>query len=103
MTDRQWLQARLSTSKGGMGLRGAEDSAAAAYAASYCSSQALVKEQLGLQSNKTVSTLPQHILDTISGLTGEQLTQEEVDALSQKTLTSKIDQDNLDILKEDIN
>ena len=63
---------------GGLGLRGAEDSEAAAYAALYLSSQTLVRELLGGQPEDTGSTLPQHIVDALSLLSDESLTLEEV-------------------------
>ena len=74
---------------GGLGLRGAEDSEAAAYAALYLSSQTLVRELLGGQPEETGSTLPQHIVNALSVLSDESLTLEEVEGLSQKMMTKK--------------
>jgi hypothetical protein len=100
VTDRQWLQARLPTGQGGLGLRGAVDTAGAAYAASYISAQPLVNEQLGRQD--TPLTLPTSVLDSINMHTGEEVTTEELEGLSQKMLSAKIDDQNLATLKEQI-
>ena len=51
VTDLQWDQAKLPVTKGGLGLRAAEDHAPAAYATSYLSSQPLVEEILGRASS----------------------------------------------------
>ena len=74
--------------------------AGAAYAASYIASQPLVREQVGRQ--ETPLALSASILDSISTHTGEEVTLEELEGLTQKMLGVKIDQHNLANLKEQI-
>ena len=102
MTNQQWLQARLPTGRGGLGLRGAEETAAAAYATSYLSSQPYVRELLGHQDEDTPPFLPQSILDSITYHTGEVVTMEKVEGLTQKMLGSMVDKHNLATLKDEI-
>ena len=99
---RQWLQARLPTGQGGLGLRGAEETAAASYTSSYISAQPYVKRLRGLQHEELPNSLPQSILDSISLHTGEVTTHEELHGLTQKMLGIKIDKHNYTKLKDEV-
>ena len=65
LEDKQWLQARLAVGRGGLGIRGSEDHAGAAFASSFLSSQPLVKELLGRDDDST-PPLPRNLLDSLT-------------------------------------
>ena len=98
----QWLQAKLPLSMGGMGLRGAEDHAAGSHVSSLLSSFTLSRKLQGGEDDGTPIALPQPLLDNLSLHTGEEATVEQVWGLTQKMLSFKIDQHNLDMLKEQL-
>ncbi len=91
VTDLQWSQAVLPVSMGGLGLRRAEDHAAAAYATSYLASQPLVRDQLGMGAAEAPAvSLPQAVLDSIATKQGQAVTTEQLDGLTQKTVSAAI-------------
>ena len=68
---RAWQQAKLPVAMGGMGLRGAEDHALAAYAASILASQPLSRTLLN-QGDEPEQVLPQQVLAGPSAALGEE-------------------------------
>ena len=57
--------------RGGLGIRGAEDHAGAAFASSFLSSQPLVKELLGRDDDATPS-LPRDLIESLTTKLGEE-------------------------------
>ena len=94
--DMQWTQAKLPVALGGLGLRGAEDHAAVAFSKSFLSSQPLVREMMAAAEDEPVANLPLAMLHTLTtSLQKEELiSQDYVNILSQKQLSSEIDQVN---------
>ena len=91
--DGVWQQAKLPVPMGGMELRGAEDHASAAYAASFLASQTLARElQHRLEEEPT--TLPQELINGLSNRQGEEVNVEELEVMSQKAISTKIDLNN---------
>ena len=58
LTDLQWRQAKLPISMSGVGLQGAEDMAAVAFATSYISSHSLIKDLLYTNDEDIEASLP---------------------------------------------
>jgi hypothetical protein len=76
---------------GGLGLRSAEEHAPGAYAASYTSSQPLLKALLSLPEETPSLPLPQTTLDLFSELLGEETTTESMEGMGQKFLSLQAD------------
>ena len=101
--EKQWLQAKLPISLGGMGLRGAEDHASVAHVSSLLSSYTLTLQlQGGQEENSSGITLPQQLLEEVSLRTGESAGVEELWGMSQKMLSFKVDQHNLSFLTQQL-
>ena len=75
LTDLQWRQAKLPCSLGGVGLQAAVDLAPIAYATSYLASHSLTVDLLHPGADVD-PTLPQLVLDSISGKLAEVTTVE---------------------------
>ena len=89
---RTWHQAKLPVAMGGMGLRGAEDHAPAAYAASVLAAQPLTQALLGTGPDDQPShTLSPEFLATMSTKVGEEVTEEELVGVTQKQLSVRVD------------
>ena len=91
LQDLQWSQASLPTSMGGLGLRSAVAHAPGAYAASYTSSQPLLKALLALPEETPSLPLPQTTLNLFSELLGEEVTTESLEGFGQKFLSLQAD------------
>ena len=91
LQDQQWSQATLPTSMGGLGLRSAVEHAPGAYAASYTSSQPLLKALLAIPEETPCLPLPQTTLDRFSELLGEETTTETLEGMGQKFLSLQAD------------
>ena len=103
--ERAWLQARLPVADGGLGLRAAANHAPAAYASSVLAAQPLSDRLLGHDFaglNPDDPLLPQSLLDRLSAEQGELVQEEDVNGVSQKQLSWKIDQHLLKVLQEQI-
>ena len=104
ISDLSWQQAKLPISMGGVGLRAAEDHAAAAFSTSLLSSQPLLRSLLHLEEEEAAepAPLPAPILHLLSAQTGaeEPLTSQSLQNLTQQMLSAKIDLLNLQHLQE---
>ena len=96
VSDFSWEQAKLPISMGGLGLRAAEDHAAAAYSTSFLSSQQLICSLLHRPDQTAPPPLPASILNTLTTQTGaeESMSPESLVNHSQKMLSAKIDLHN---------
>jgi hypothetical protein len=74
LQDLQWYRASLPTRMGSLGLRSAVAHAPGAYAASYTSSQPLLRALLSLHEETPSLPLPQTTLNLFSELLGEEVT-----------------------------
>ena len=101
MGDKDWLQAKLPVSVGGLGLRGAEDHASAAHIASLLNSEHLAGNLLGCQPEDLMD-IPASSLADHSAKQGEEVTLESVAGRNQRMMTKQIDQNNLQILKNQL-
>ena len=100
LTDLQWRQAKLPCSMGGVGLLAAADQSPIAFATSYLSSHRLIVDLLHPGADIDPS-LPQPLLDSISGKLGEVTTVESLHGMSQKMLSFKVNQLNQRLLIDD--
>ena len=98
--DLPWAQAKLPVSQGGLGLRAAEDHGPAAYAASFLSSQPLLRDLLHLPDEESSASLPPILLQILSMTQGEEATTESLESIAQKDISFKIDTKNRNLLKE---
>ena len=98
--EQQWQQAKLPVTLGGMGLPAAQDHAAAAFAASFLSSQPMVRDMLDTPENQPDAALPPAILTTLTATMGEEevVTQEAITGLTQKQLSTKVSRTNQRLL-----
>jgi hypothetical protein len=102
LDDQQWAQVKLPIAMGGMGLRGAEDHALGAYAASFHTSQPLSRQIQGCQEEDSPAQLSQDVIRALMSRMGEEeeeTAMEELKELSQKAISLKVDQHNLHLLK----
>ena len=90
--EQQWHQAKLLVTLGSMGLQEAEDHALAAFAASFLSSQPMVRAMLDTPENQPDATLPPAILTFPTTTMGkeEAVTQKAITGLTQKKLSAKV-------------
>ena len=104
ISDSSWQQATLPISMGGLGLRAAEDHAAAAFSISSLSSRPLLRSLLGQDEEAGLTALPAPILHQLTTKTGaeEMVSSEELQNLSQKMLSAKIDLNNQRLLRESL-
>ena len=104
LSEQQWLQARLPVHLGGMGLRGAVDHASASHISSLLASETLVNQLLGKQDGgeEEQLPLPQALLDDLTARQGEEATIETLTGVTQKMISKKIDQTNLQSLKSQL-
>ena len=102
MSDLSWDQAKLPISMGGVGLRSADDHAAAAFSVSFLSSQPMLKSLLRREEDAMPSSVPAPILNLLTAKSGaeEPLSTESLQNLTQKMLSAKIDLHNLHLLQE---
>ena len=103
--DRTWEQSKLPVSKGGMGLRGAEDHAPVAFAASVLASQPLLQGLLGvnqLPGEEPLPVLAPHLLAAITTTTGGEAREEELVGVPQKELSFKVDEERRRRLMEEV-
>ena len=102
ITDLQWRQAKLPISMGGLGLQAAADMGPVAYATSYLSSHPRIVNLLHPAAEVDVSpSLPQPLLDLLSGKLGELTTVESLHGVTQKMLTLRVNQFSQSLLIED--
>ena len=99
--ERAWQQAQLPVAMGGMGLRGAEDHAPGAYAASVLASQPLSRALLG-GHEEAGPVLSPRLLTAMSAAQGEEVKEEEVENMSQKEMSVKVDLHKRHMLMEGI-
>ena len=94
LSDKDWQQAKLPVSLGGMGLRAAEDHAPVAHAASLLAAQPLLQKLLGTdgQDNQTPVLAP-NILAALTVTMGEEAKEEELVGLAQRHLGAKVDKE----------
>ena len=85
-----------------MGLRGAEDHASSAHTASLLSSYTLCRQLCGPQDDNNQVELPESLLEDLGMRMGEEVTVEDVWGLTQKMTSYKVDQHNLQVLKEQL-
>ena len=83
-----WQQAKLPVSLGGLGLRAAEDHAAAAFCSSFLTSQPLVQQLLSTPEPAPLAPVD---LAAVSIKVGEEVDNESLQGLTQKALTLKVD------------
>ena len=104
VSDLSWEQAKLPISMGGLGLRAAEDHAAAAYSTSFLSSQPILRSLLHLPEQAEHPFLPPSILNTLTTQTGaeEPMTSDSIQNYTQKMLSAKIDLHNHHTLLENL-
>lgn len=102
-SDEAWSQAKLPISMGGIGLRSAEDHAAAAFSVSFLAAQPLVRALLHHEEADPVC-LPAPILHVVTSKVGaeEQISTEFFHNLTQKMLSSKIDLHNQQLLLDQL-
>ena len=96
----QWDQSKLPISMGGLGLRAAEDHAAAAYAISFTSSQKLAGKMLAAPEDQEPAPLPLQVLTALTHKLGEETTTDSLQNHSQKMLSLQIDLGNQKQLSE---
>ena len=85
---------------GGVGLQSAADLASAAFATSYTSSHPFILDLLHPGADQPIS-LPQPLLDSLSARLGEETTAESLYGVTQKMLTTRINQLQQDLLTTD--
>ena len=109
--DKSWQQAKLPVGMGGLGLRAAEDQAPAAYAASVLSSKTLVQSLLGaevgaevpvVEGEELLGSLHPRLLAALAVAQGEQVTEGDLTGLSQRMISLKVDQHQLQQLQEQV-
>ena len=99
LDERAWQQAKLPVAMGGMGMRGAEDHAPVAYAASVLASQPLAQAlQVGVQAlqgegEELTSVLSAHLLVAMSATMGEEVVEAELVGVTQRLLGVKVDKE----------
>ena len=86
----------------GVGLQGAEDMAAVAFATSYISSHSLIKDLLYPNDEDIEASLPQPLLDQLSEKLGEETSVESLFGITQKMATLKVNQLHQRLLLQDI-
>ena len=92
--DRDWLQAKLPVSLGGMGVRAAEDHAQIAYAASVLASQPLLQGLIGGdRQDDEAKILPPRLLEALTTTLGEEAREEELVGVPQRQLGAKVDKE----------
>ena len=95
LNERSWSQAKLPVALGGLGLRGAEDHAPVAYAASLLCSQLLVQSLLGVDHQLPIDpeagNLSPQLLAAISAAQGEEALEADLVGLNQHQMSSKVD------------
>ena len=94
IADRQWSQANLPGSMGGLGLRSAADHGPGAFCSSFLSSEKLVKQLLGTPDDEEPPHLPQDAIDALSVTLEEESTRESLEGLTQKQICFQVDQAN---------
>ena len=99
--ERTWQQAKLPVAMGGMGLRGAQDHAPAAHAASVLSSQLLVQDLVGPRDGDSLA-LSNELLAALSEAQGEVASIGDLAGLTQRMLSVKVDQQQLCLLEEQV-
>ena len=85
-----------------MGLRGAEDHAPAAYAASFLASQSLAAALQNHQGEETTSPLPHQLIEALSAAQGEEVQEVELVGVPQRHISSKIDLYQLHCLNDGV-
>ena len=94
------MQAQLPVSLGGIGLKGAEDHATAAFAASLLSSQELKEKLLNLPEDDCPTHLSAALLAQLSIKQGEEATKENLTGVPQRAISLKISLHNHQLLTE---
>ena len=102
VNDFQWCQAKLPVSLAGLGLKAAEDHAHAAYASSLLSSQHIRQALLDLQEDNSQFVIPETVMETLSSKQNEEATVENLQGVTQKAISYKIDQHNSNLLINNI-
>ena len=92
IADRQWAQANLPGSMGGLGLRCAAEHGPAAFCSSFLSSERLVRQLLGTPDDEEPADLPQDALDALAAILEEEPTRGSLEGLTQKQLCLQVDQ-----------
>ena len=83
---------------GGLGLRSADNHAAAAYITSVLSSQSIRQDLLSLNEEDSLITIPDHLLTLLSTKQEEEATQESLQGVSKKAVSLQIDLNNTNLL-----
>ena len=102
VNDTQWMQAMLPVSMGGLGLKSAADHSTAAYITSVLSSQDLKQQILGLPEQSCPPKVSDALLEMLAAKQGEEATLDNLQGLSQKMVSIKIDRKRLETLSEHI-
>ena len=102
LNDRQWKQAQLPVSMGGLGLRGTVDHAAVSYSSSFLSTFYMFRALQGRLNDVTPASLPQDVLDLLTTQLGEEASVKSLWGLQQKVLSIKIDLKRLAELRANI-
>ena len=97
LSDQQWQQAKLPVTMGGLGIRGTGP-----YIATFLASKSLSIALQGCQEEDTPAHLPNSLLTTLTPRFGEEkdVKVEQLETLSQKLMSYKVEQKNLLCLKE---
>ena len=88
VNDQQWSQVPLPVTMGGLGLRSAVDHSAAAYVASVIAAEPL-KERILIHGDKPCSL--ENALMLLSNKVGEVMGREDVEGVTQKVISLKVD------------
>ena len=105
-----WLQAKLPTNLGGMGLRTAEDHAPAAFAASRLSSQPILlslkegqpQQQPVGEGDQQETILQPPLLEALTAAQGCPAVEAELEGLPKYKISKRIDEEQLKKLHERI-
>ena len=93
LTSPQWQQASLPVASGGLGLRLADTHGAAAFISSFGASQLLVQEMRWRQQDFN-GTNVDSALEELNNLLGDHLTQGEVTVMTQRKLSTLVDEES---------
>ena len=102
LDERAWRQAKLPVGMGGLGLRGAKNHATAAHAASVLSSLHLVASLLRRPVDQLFPALSPQLLALLSVAQGEEALEENLNGVSQKQISYKVDNHQQQLLLQQL-
>ena len=103
MDEKQWKQAQIPTSMGGLGLSSARDHAPAAYATSVLSAQDLKLSILGREEESSPPNIQPALLTYLSDKMGEEASIESLTGVPQRAVSLTINLNNSKLLSNHIN